>query len=67
MEETQPIRGISRDEYLVAVRLCPTHPAFTGTYEDWIRATMRNIEDVLGVIARRQGIVKQIGPTSMGD
>ena len=44
MEEMQPIRGISRDEYLAAVRVCPSHPAFAGTYEDWIRATLSEIE-----------------------
>jgi len=47
MEETQPIRGISRDRYLVAVRLCPTHSAFAITYEDWIRATLGDLERIL--------------------
>ena len=46
MEEMRPARGISRDEYLAAVRLFPTHPAFAGTYEDWIRATLSDIEKV---------------------
>lgn len=56
MEEMRPYRGIGRDEYLVAVRLCPTHPAFVGTYEDWIRATLKEIEKVLlgGKVASSQ-------------
>ena len=47
MEEKRPHRGIGRDEYLVAVRLRPTHPAFSGTYEDWMLTTLKEIERIL--------------------
>jgi hypothetical protein len=43
MEKFPPFRGITRAEYLVAVRLCPTHPAFTS-YEEWTRLTLKEID-----------------------
>jgi hypothetical protein len=38
--------GISRDEYHAAVRLCPANPAFAGTYEAWVAATMKAVEQL---------------------
>jgi hypothetical protein len=58
MEEIQSLCGISRKEYLAAVRLCPTHPAFAGSYEEWIGATSREIERVLNY---RDGITGDSG------
>ena len=44
MEKLPPFRGLSRAEYLVAVRLCPTHPAFADGFDEWTRVTLQEIE-----------------------
>jgi capsid portal protein len=43
MKSMESPLGISRSEYIAGVRLCPSHPAFAGTYEDWARATIEVI------------------------
>ena len=47
MEDKKKLVGISRQEYLAAVRLCPTNPAFAGTYESWLETTLHEIQSVL--------------------
>jgi hypothetical protein len=44
MQKLPPYRGISRAEYLMAARLCPTHPAFILGYEQWTRTTLLEID-----------------------
>ena len=46
VEKLPAFRGVSREEYLVAVRLCPKHPAFSAGYEAWTRTTLREIERI---------------------
>jgi len=46
VEKLPAYRGISRDEYFVAVRLCPHHPAFAAGFEEWTRATLKEIERI---------------------
>jgi hypothetical protein len=50
MKDIESHLGISRSEYMAGVRLCPKHPAFAGTYEDWIEA---NLEVVRKIAAKR--------------
>ncbi len=56
MEKLPPFRGISRDEYRLATRLCPRNPAFMAGYEEWTRTTLKEIERICkaGRIAERK-------------
>jgi len=46
MKEIQSPLGLSRSEYIAGVRLCPKHPAFAGTYENWIEASLEVIRKI---------------------
>jgi hypothetical protein len=46
MKEIESPLGLSRPEYIAGVRLCPKHPAFAGTYEDWIEASLVEIQTI---------------------
>jgi len=44
MRQAPSACGISREEYHAAVRRCPANPAFAGSYEAWVEATLKEVE-----------------------
>lgn len=44
MRQSPSACGISREEYHAAVRRCPANPAFDGSYEAWVEATLKEVE-----------------------